>query len=88
MKNSTSSFKTIEGQKRGRIWNGKSLKVLAGTNVQINEKKYDITPGCQKFLVNSSYDTLESRSDMDRLVFRDMSHTTDYYKRPSKKGRL
>ena len=66
MKNSTGFFKSIEDQMHGWMWIGKPMKTLGGTNVQINEKKYDITPGIQKALVGSSYDTMKSMPVMDK----------------------
>ena len=47
-----------------------------------------MTPGFQKALVDSSYDTMKSMSDMYKVIFRDMLLTADYYKQPPKIGRL
>ena len=70
------------------MWSGKHIETLGGTKIQISEKNYVIIPGCQKALVDSSYDTMKSMPDMDTVVFRDILHTSDYYKRLTKKGRL
>ena len=52
MKNSTGFLKTIEDQEHGWMWNGKRIKVLGRTKVQINEPKYALTPGIHKALLN------------------------------------
>ena len=72
MKNSYDFLKAIEDQKCGWMWKGKPFKMPGGIKVQINEKKYDIAPGIQKSLDNSSEDTMKSMSDVDEIVFRDM----------------
>ena len=45
-------------------------------------------PGIQNVSVNSSYDTAKSRSDMQKLFFRDVLHTTGFYDREPKKKRI
>ena len=37
------------------MWNGYPIKTLGGTEVEINDKKYNIFQGIQKALVNTSY---------------------------------
>ena len=86
MKNNTGFRKTSEDPEHAWMWNDHPVKILGGTKTQIKEKKYDMTPGTQIVLVNSSYDTAKSMSDMEKLVFRDMLHTTGYYNREPKKG--
>ena len=69
MKNNTGFFKTNEDRERGGIWNGYRIKILGGTEVEINDNKYNITPGLQKVLVDTSYKTAKSMNDMDKVVF-------------------
>ena len=88
MKNNTGFFETNEDPERGWIWNGYPIKILGGTEVEINDNKYNITPGIRKVLVDSSYKTAKSMNDMDKVVFRDMSTKTNYYDRIRRKVRL
>ena len=60
MKNNTGFFKTNEEPERGWIWNGYPIKILGGTEVDINDKKNNITPGIRNVLVDSSYNTDKS----------------------------
>ena len=46
-----------------------------------------MTPVIQNVLVNLSYDTAKSMSDMDKPAFRDILHTVGYYNRELKKAR-
>ena len=80
-------FKTNEDPERGWIWNGYPIKTIGGTEVEINVKKYNITPGIRKVLVDSSYKTAKSRNGMDKVVFRYMLRKTIYYDRIPSKGR-
>ena len=54
------------------MWNGYPIEILGGTEVEIKDKKYNITPGIQKVLVNTSYNTAKSINDEHKLIFRDM----------------
>ena len=65
-----------------------SYLILRGSEVEINNEKYNITPGIQKVLVDSKYKTAKSMSDMEKLVFRGMLRKTNYYNRTPTKGRL
>ena len=47
-----------------------------------------MTTGIQKVLVNLSHVTMQSTSDKVKVVFRDIWHSADYYKQPTKRGRL
>ena len=70
MKN-TGVFKLKEYIECGWIWNGYPIKKLGGTEVEINNNKYNINPGIRKVLVDSEYKTAKSMTDMDNVVFRD-----------------
>ena len=81
MKNNGGFFKTIEDKERGWMWNGYPVEILRGTEVQINDKKFNLTPGIQKMLVDSSYNTIKSIIDMKKVLFRDMLQKTECYNR-------
>ena len=62
--------------------------MLRGTNVEINENKFNISPGIQKVLVDQSHDTAKSLTDKDKLSFRDILEKTGYYNRTPTKSQL
>ena len=88
MTDNTGFFKTQYDRQRGWILNNYPIKTPKGTNIEINEKEYNITPGLQKVLTDHSYDTAKSMSDKDKLIFRDFLVKTGYYKHKPGKGRM
>ena len=88
MKENTGFFKTHEDPQRAWLLNNYPVKMLRGTELEINDKKYDITPGIQKVFTDTTYNTAKSMSDMEKLVFRDILQKTDFYKRLPTKGRI
>ena len=65
-------FETYYDRERGWMMNGYVNKILRGSEVEINNKRYNIIPGIQKVLVDSEYKTAKSMIDMEKLVFKDM----------------
>ena len=59
MKNNTGCFQTYENEEYGGLWKVYSVKILRGTEVQINDDKFNITLGIQKVLVDWSYNTIK-----------------------------
>ena len=88
MRNNTGFFKRNENRERGWIWNGYRIEILGGTEREINDNNYIITPGIQKVLVDSKYKTATSVNDKDKVVFRDKLRKTYYYDRIPRKGRM
>ena len=88
MTDNTGFFNTIHDPQRGWMINNHPIKMLRGTNVEINENKYNISPGILKVLVDQSYDTAKSMTDKDKVIFRDILQKTVYYNRKPTKGRL
>ena len=88
MSDNTGFFKTYHDPQRSWMINNHPIKMLQGTKVEINENKYNMTPGLQKVIVDQSYDTAKSMTDKDKFLFRDILRKTDYYNRESTKGRL
>ena len=66
--------------------NNLRIKSSGATEVEINNKKYNLSPGIQNVLTNKSYDTAESMNDNEKLVFRDFLQKTGYYSRKLTKG--
>ena len=87
-KDNTAFFKTYHDPKLGWMWNGYPIKILDKFEVKIKIKKYNITPGIQKVFTKQSYNTIKSKNDMDKVVFREILQQTDYYNRITTKGRL
>ena len=72
MRDNTVFFKTHEHPERGWMLNNYPFKLVRGTEVVINDKEYNITPGFQKVFTDTSYNTAKSMNDMEKLVFRDI----------------
>ena len=62
-------FKTHEHPERGWMLNNYPIKMLRGTEVKINDKEDNITPGIQKVFTDTSYNTAKTMKDMEKLVF-------------------
>ena len=88
MTDKTGFFKTNHDPQRGWMINDHPIKMLRGTKVEINENKYNITPGLRKVLVDQTYDTAKSMTDKDKLIFRDTLQKTGYCDRKPTKSRL
>ena len=52
--------------------NNYPIKMLRGTEVEMNDKDYNITPGIQKTFTDTSYNTAKTMKDMEKIVFRDI----------------
>ena len=52
--------------------NNHLIKLLRRTEVEIIDKKFNITPGLQKVFTDQSYKTAKSMNDNDKVVFRDI----------------
>ena len=68
--------------------NNHPVKMLRGTEVEINDKEYNKTPGIQEVFTDTIYDIANSMNDMDKLVFRDILQKTGYYNPKLTKGRM
>ena len=88
MENDTTGvFKTYQDPQRGWMINNCPIKMLSGTQVEINDKEHNIAPGIQKVLVDSKYKTAKSMNDMEKLFFRDILQKTGFYNRKPTKSR-
>ena len=88
MKDNTGFLKTQHKPLSGWILNNFSIRTPGETEVEISGNKYDITPGLQKVFTDTKYETAESMSDTEKVVFRDISSKTGYYNRKPTKGRM
>ena len=86
--NITGFFETYHDPQRGWMLSNYLKKMLRASVVKIHDKQYNIAPGNQKVITDTSYNTAKSMSDMEKLVFRDILRKTDYYKRQPTKSRM
>ena len=63
-------------------------KSLRGTEIEINENNFIITPGLQKLFNDTTYDAGKSMNDTEKVVFRDILQKTGYYNRKRTEDRL
>ena len=77
MKDKTGFFKTNYDSEHGWMLNNHPVKMLGGTEVEINESKYNITKGIQNVFNDKTYETAKSMNDNEKVVFRDILLKTD-----------
>ena len=77
MENNIGFFKTQHDPQRGCMLNNSPIEISIATKIKISNKEYNITPGIQKVLVDSIYDTAKSTNDTEKLVFGDILQKTD-----------
>ena len=68
------------------MWNGYPIKVLGGTEVEIKDKKFKITPGVQKVSTDTSNIPMKKLNDKDREIFISISQSQDFEKYKSIRG--
>ena len=64
------------------------IKTLRGTEKEIKENKYNITPGLHKVFTDTTYDAAKSMNDTEKVDFRDILQKTGYFNRKVQRGRL
>ena len=69
MSTNTGFFKTYYNCERGWMLNNYSIKMLRGTEVEINDKEGNLNPGIQKVFTDTSYNTAKSMTDSEKVVF-------------------
>ena len=72
MKKNNGFSKTKHNSESGWMLNNHPIKILRGTEVEINGNKYNITRGLQKVLNDKTYEIAKSMNDMDKVVLRDI----------------
>ena len=68
MTGNTGFFKTYYDRERGWMWNGYPIKISSGTEVEINGKKINITPGIQNVLTDTSTIPLKKLNGKDKEI--------------------
>ena len=69
MKKKTGFFQRHEEQEHGWMWNGYPGKILGGKEVEINDKKFNITPGIQKVLTDTSNIPMKKKTENCLTIF-------------------
>ena len=78
MKNNTGFF-NIEGTNDGEIfWNGFPVKKTGGSQLKINEKIYNISPGIQKVYTDTSNIPIKPLTDQDSGIFINISESLNF----------
>ena len=72
MRDNTGLFKTHYDPQRGWTLKSYPIKMVLGTKAEVNVEEYNITPGIQKVLTDSSYNSAKAMSDTEKLVFGDI----------------
>ena len=80
-------FKTHYDQQRGWMMNNIPIKSPGGTEVEIKNKKYNITRGTRDVLTNKTYKNAKSLNDNEKVVFSDFLQNTGYYSCKLTKGK-
>ena len=87
MTDNTGFFETHYDSQHGWMLNNIPNKTSGGIEVEVNNRKYNITKGIQNVLTNKTYNTAKSLNDNEKLIFRDFSQNTGYYSRKLTKGK-
>ena len=88
MKENIGFFKRQYDPQRGWIMNNYPIKRPGGTEVEISGNKYNITPGLQKVITDTQYETAKSMSDKENVVFRDIFQKTIFNTYKPGKGKM
>ena len=60
------------------MWNGYRIKISSGTEVEINGKTYNKTPGIQKALTETSNKPLKKIKDKDREISNNIFESPNF----------
>ena len=68
------------------ISNGYPIKLLGGTEVEINNKKYNISRGIQNVFTQSSNKPLKKSKNQEREIYNNILETLDFKNYKPKSG--
>ena len=86
MTTNTGFFKTYYDRERGWIWSGYPVKMLGGTEVEINDKKINITQGIQNVFTQTSNIPLKKLNNQEREIYINILETLDFENYKPKSG--
>ena len=75
MTTNTGFFKTYYDRERGWIWNGHPVKMICGTEVEINDKKFNINSNLQKVFTQTSNIPLKQLNDQEWEIYKNILET-------------
>ena len=82
----TGFFKTYFDRELGWIWNGHPVKMLGETEVEINDKKFNITRGIQNVFTQTSNVPLKKLNIQEREIYNNILETLDFENYKPKSG--
>ena len=90
MTTNTGFFKTYCDRKRGWLWNGHPVKMLDRSEVEINNKNYNVTQGIQNVFTQTSIIPLKKLNTQEREINNNLLETLDFenYKPESAKSKF
>ena len=68
------------------MWNGYPIQISSGTEVEVNDKKFNITPGIQKVLTDTSNIPRKKLNDKDREIFNKILESLGFENHKAKRG--
>ena len=71
-------FKTNYDRERGWMWNGYPIKISSATDVDIDGKKMNTTPGINKVITDTSKIPLTKSTDKDNKIFINILESLDF----------
>ena len=86
MKKNIGFFITEERDNGDIVWAGFPVEQTGGNKLKINEKIYDIPPGVQKVLTDTSNIPLKKLNDKDNERFISNLESLDFKKYKTKRG--
>ena len=75
MTTNTGFLKTYNDRERGWMGNGNPIKVLRGTEVEINDKNFNVTPNLQKVFTQTSIIPLKKLNDQEWEIYKNILET-------------
>ena len=86
MTTNTGFFKTYYDCECGWIWNGPPVKMVGGTEVEINDKKFNKTPNLQQVFTQTSGIPLKKLNDQEREKCKKNLNTLNFQNYVPKSG--
>ena len=86
MTTNTGFLKTYNDPERGWMGNGHPIKVLRGTEVEINDKNFNVTPNLQKVFTQTSNIPLKKLNDQEWEIYKNILETYNFEKYTPKFG--
>ena len=86
MTTNTGLYKTYYDREIGWIWNGHPIEMIGGTEVEINNKIFNIRQGIQNVFTQTSNIPLKELNNQEREIYNNILKTLDFEKYKPKFG--